>query len=146
MINEHLSEEDLQGMAMGQQLPDGGIIQHIEGCSSCQEQIAVYKLMYSVIKEQPAAAFDFDLTAAVLYHVQPTRTKRATIHFRPLIIAVFAGVSLYFFRKNFLHLVSGISALFLLISIITCIGIIIFKAVSMYHTYERQIEKLNFSE
>jgi hypothetical protein len=146
MTNRHCSDEELQIFAGGEPLPEPAMMQHIEICSSCQEQVAVYKLILSGIKEQPAVAFDFDLAGIVLQQLQPAGTKKTTGIFRPVGIAAFVGISLYLFRKNFLQLVTGISTLFLLISIITCLCIIVFKAIKIFQSYERQIEKLNFSE
>jgi len=145
-MTRHLSDEELQIFASDGQVPETGMMQHIENCTSCREQMAVYKLVFASIKEQPAVAFDFDLAAAVLQQLQPAATKKTTSTFWPVIIVIFVAIALYLFRKNFLHLVTGISAVFLLISIIACISIIVFKAVKMYHAYEHQVEKLNFSE
>ena len=145
-MTTHCSDDELQLIAGGQQLTDMAKMQHIEGCPSCQEQIVIYKLILFRIKEQPAATFDLDLADIVLQQLQPVGTKRTTRTLWPAIIAVFTSISLYLFRNNFLHLVTGISAAFLLIGIIACVGIIVFKALKMYQSYERQIEKLDLSE
>ena len=146
MMREHLSEEELQSIAMGQQNAGAETKLHIESCTSCQQQIAVYKIIVSGINEQPAAIFDSDLENAVLQQLQPAKKKIRSIPFRPVIIAAFVTVPLYLFRNNFLQLANGISAAFLLVSIIACAGIIAFKAINMFRNYERQVEKLNISE
>lgn len=150
MINEHLSEEDLQIFAIGQQLQDTEMIQHIESCTSCREQVAVYTLLLTGIKELPAAGFNFDLAAAVLNNIQPIKTRASTNIFNSVVpaslSALLVAISLYVFRKNILNLATGISLSFLLISVFACIGIIGFKVVELYHKYDQQIKKLNFSE
>jgi hypothetical protein len=150
MTNRHLSDEALQIFAMGQPSLDAAMKRHIESCTACQEQIAVYKLILSGIKDQPAAAIDFDLAGAVLSRVQPFKTKALIDNFYSvisiLLVAAIVSIPLYIFRKNFLNLTAGISGAFLLISMITCISIIGFKVVKLYHKYYQQIKKLNFSK
>jgi hypothetical protein len=145
MMSLHLSDEELQMVASGQQDADTTTTRHIESCALCQEQLAVYKLIVSTIKEQPKAAFNFDLAEAVLQQLQPAPAKKA-FSLRPVIIAAFIAIPFYLFRKNFLLLTTGISTAFLLLSVITCIIIIGFNIFKLYHTYERQIEQLNISE
>lgn len=146
MITRHCSDDELQLLAGGGELPDKAMRQHIESCAACQEQIAVYKTVISGIEQQPAAAFDFDLAEAVLEQIRPARKKIPVRALRPAIIVVFTAVCLYLFRNNFVHLVNGSSGAFLLVSIIACIGIIVFKVLQIYRSYERQIEKLDLSE
>lgn len=145
-MTTHCSDEELQLIAGGQQLPDMVRMQHIASCTSCQEQIAAYKLILSCIHQQPAVAFDFDLAELVSQQLQPVKTKKTSKAFWPAIIAFFTAGSLYLFKNNFLLFVTGISATFLLLSIAICIGIIAFKAHKMYQSYERKIEKLDLSE
>jgi len=150
MINEHLSEEELQTFAMEQQSRDEKMIQHIESCTSCREQIAVYKVILSGIKEQPAVSFNFDITDIIINQLQPVKTKASASIFSSVIPGLFAAmlvtISLYIFRKNFLNLSTEISATFLVISVITCISVIGFKVIKLYHKYNQQIKKLNLSE
>ncbi|MEP6746891.1 MAG: hypothetical protein ABJB86_04145 [Bacteroidota bacterium] len=146
MSKEHLSEEDLQLVALNQQSSDAEMLQHVDTCVSCQEQIAAYKLLITGVREQPGAAFDFDLANVILQQLPQTTAKKTTRNIRPFFIAAFVAIPLYLFRNNFLHLATGISSGFLLMSIIACTGIIVFKAISLYRMYERQIEKLNFQE
>lgn len=144
-MSQHLSEEELQMVAGGQEVADAATTQHIESCALCQEQLKVYKLIVSAINEQPKAAFNFDLAGAVLKQLQPAPAKK-TFSLRPFIIAAFIAISLYLFRKNFLLLTTGIPAAFLLLSLGACILIIGFSIFKLYHTYQRQLEQLNISE
>ena len=145
MISQHLSEEKLQMVASNQQVADAATTQHIEGCTICQEQLEVYKLIVSTINEQPKAAFNFDLADAVLQQLQAAPAKK-TFSLRPFIIAAFIAIPLYLFRKNFLLLTTGIPAAFLLLSIVASIVIIVINIFKLYHTYQRQMEQLNISE
>ena len=144
-MSQHLSEEELQMVASGQEVADAATTQHIESCTLCQEQLEAYKLLVSTINEQPKAVFNFDLADAVLQQLQPAPPKK-TFSLRPFIIAAFIAIPLYLFRKNFLLLTTGIPAAFLLLSVVACIVIIGFSIFKLYHTYQRQMEHLNISE
>ena len=149
MITRHCSDEELQILAGEQQVPEPGMMQHMETCSFCREQLAAYRLVLSEIKKQPAAAFDFDLAGTVLQQlpVAATKTPRHWYTFVPfLLIATLVMASLYAFRNNFLHLSRGSSAVFLAIIGIACAIIIVFKMTVLYRRYLFQIKRLDFSE
>ena len=149
-MTRHCSDDELQLFAGRQQVPEPGMMQHIESCTSCQEQMAAYRLIFSEIKKQPAVAFDFDLAGTVLQQLQPVKTKASGNNLYAVttfvLIAALVVSSLWIFRKNFLVLSAGISVSFLIISVITCISVIGFKVIKLYHKYNQQIKKLNFSE
>ena len=144
-MSQHLSDEVLQLIASGQQIAETVTLRHIESCALCQEQLDSYTLIVSAIKEQPKAAFNFDLAGAVLKQLPPAPAKK-TFSVRPFLIAAFIAIPLYLFRKNFLLLTTGISTAFLLISAVACIIIIGFSIFKLYHTYQRQMAQLNVSE
>ena len=148
MNDQHLSEEQLQSLAMVPSNPDAGILAHQEACPLCQQQIVAYQQIIGAIKELPAPAFDFNLEAAVLEELQQPAYVENN-YYRYIFALIIAGIviaTLYIFRQNFLNLSAGISSLFLAISIIACIGIIVFKVIKLYQQYNLQIKKLNFSE
>ena len=149
-MTRHCTDDELQLLAGGQPVPEPGMMQHIENCASCREQMAAYRYIFSEIKKQPAAVFDFDLAGAVLEQWQPVKTRASGYNVFAVItivlIAVFVIVSLWIFRKNFLFLSASTSATFLALSAATCTGVIGYKIVQLYHRYNQQIKKLNFSE
>jgi len=149
-MTRHCSDEELQLFAEGQQLPEPGMLQHIETCSSCQEQLAAYRLIFTEIEQQPAVAFDFDLAGTVLSQLQPVKTKVSNYHVYTILpgilIAILVLVTLYIFRNNFLHLSTGISSTFLAASLLACTSIIVFKIIKLYQRYQLQIKKLNYSD
>jgi len=145
MMSRHLSEEELQMVANSEQVADTSIKQHIESCGVCQEQLEVYKLIVSTVKEQPKTTFDFDLADTVLQQLQPAQAKKV-FNLRPFIIAAFTAISLYLFRKNFFMLTIGIPATFLLLSVVASIIIIGTNIFKLYHIYQHKLKQLNISE
>lgn len=142
MTDQHLSEEELQIVAMNEQIADADMTLHILGCALCQEQVAVYRSLLIDIHEQPAPVFDFDLETIVLQQLPAAKAKTGR-SIRPFLIIAFVIVCLYFFRTNFLHLVTGTTPWYLLTAIVSGITIIALKAMNMYHKYQQQVEKLN---
>jgi len=150
MTSEHLSEEELQLFAAGKSPVNAAASQHIQACPSCQEELTIYRLLYSQISREPAPEFDFDLSAAVLAQVPSISTKtsaRNIYGFIPAaVVALVVVISLYSFRKNFINLSAGISFTFMAVSIVACIIIIGFKVSQEYQRYRLQIKKLNYTE
>ena len=127
-MDQHLSEENLQIFAIGQQIPDRKLMQHIENCSSCRKQIASYQQLYTGIKEQPVSEFDFDLATAVLSNLPPVKITSSMGKFHSVLPVslgvILVSISLYIFRKNITNITTGIPIIFLLISLLACICII----------------------
>ncbi len=146
MRTEHLSDDELQTMVLAQQNADAAILDHIQHCMACQQELAVYQSLITGIQEQPAPSFDFDLSNIVLQQLPQVPAKTSLVNIRPFLIVVLGLIPLYIFRYNFLHLATGISTAFLFISITICISILVFKAIKLYRKYDKQIEQLNFSE
>ena len=147
---KHLQEEELQLYAMGQKDADAFIETHLATCEHCRNQVAAYKAVLAGISHQPEAVFDFDIAAVVMTGIEPVKTKNKTGVAASLVpaalIICLTAIPLYIFRKNFFTIVTGLSAVFIYISLIACITIIFFMATRMYNKYLRQIRKLNFSE
>ena len=142
MITQHLSDEELQLIAMGEPVDNTEITLHAAHCAVCQEQIAFYKTLINDIHEQPVSVFDFDLERIVLPQVLPLKKSSART-IQPFLLAAFVTVCLYVFRYNFLHLFTGSSSWYLLLSGLAALTIIVLKTISIYHKYQQQIQKLN---
>jgi hypothetical protein len=150
MMTRHCSEEELQVFVAENQIPAPGMMEHIESCPACRQQIAAFRLVIETVKGQPAAAFDFDLESAIMQQLQPvkpTGIKNSYYQYIPAVLcAVIVAITLYIFRQNFVNLSAGISSFFLAISMVACMIIIVFKVINLYREYDLRIKKLNFSE
>jgi len=150
MTDKHLAEEEMQLYAMGQDKADAFIVTHLATCEDCRNQVAIYKAVLADINNQPEAVFDFDVASLVMTGIEPVKAKNIAGVFASIfpvaLIICLVTIPLYIFRKNFFTIVTGISAVFIYMSLIACITIIFFKAMRMYNKYQQQIKKLNFSE
>ena len=59
MNNIHPFEKELQQYALGKSDVNLEITAHIESCPDCQAEVSTYQMLFSEIKEQPSASFDF---------------------------------------------------------------------------------------
>ena len=74
MITNHLSEHELQQYALNKPDCDKNIIAHAESCKDCQANVQAYLQLFSVIREQPKPAFDFNLQELVLQKIPQAKS------------------------------------------------------------------------
>jgi len=148
MTSEHPSEAMLQQFALNARECSKETATHIEQCKSCQADVAIYQLMFSEIKQQPQPAFDFDVTGVVMPQVQalkksPVKDSFST-NFITVAICCIAVVPLYLFRRNILFIFSGISSLFIYVSVACTIAILAYSIFKMYKRYQQKMQAINF--
>jgi hypothetical protein len=147
MINEHLSETEIQEYALHKNACKPGIIQHIELCENCKTKAANYQMLFNEISQQPKPAFDFDMTALVIPQLPPGRQETATrissayffVFFSLFVIAIPS----YIFRKYILNIFKGVLPMMMYLIIITAAAILLFQCIEMYKKYQKQLNALN---
>ncbi len=145
----HPSEKEIQQYTLDKSDSYPEVIAHIESCSECQSEVLTYQILFSEIKEQPAAAFDFDLQELVLSklpkpHMQLS-TDDAIAGFLVIFTCSCIGIPVYIFRKFILNTFIDIPPIFIYSIIISTTGILIIKIISLYKKYLKQMHLLNFS-
>ncbi|HEV3223743.1 MAG TPA: hypothetical protein VGZ90_12735 [Puia sp.] len=149
MNNIHPSEKEIQQYAFDKLDSNPGIIAHIESCSVCQAEVSTYQLLFSGIKEQPAAAFDFDLMELVLSKLPKTHTPLSTDDMIAGFLVVFTcfciGIPVYIFRKIIMNSFIDIPPFFIYAIIIGTTGILIIKILSLYKKFLKQMHLINFN-
>ncbi len=145
----HLEEEEMQLYAMGKVDTEQHIASHLAVCETCRVQLALYQSILNDMEKQQPPVFDFDVAALVLPQIEPVKTKTSTGVFSSVLLVAFiiciTLIPLYIFRNNFVTMVSGVSAIFIYVSVPACIAAITFNAVKMYQKYMHQIKTLNLS-
>ncbi len=149
MNNIHPYEKELQQYALGKSDANPKVIAHIESCSDCQSVVSTYQMLFSEIKEQPAAAFDFDLQELVLSKLPKPQMRLSTDDAIAGFLVIFTcsciGIPVYIFRKFILNTFIDIPPIFIYSIIISTTGILIIKIISLYKKYLKQMHLLNFS-
>src|SRR4029077_14800012 len=106
-----------------------------------------YQMLFSGIKEQSAAAFDFDVEELVLSKLPKTHTRLSTDDIIAGFLVVFTcsciGIPVYIFRKIILNSFTDIPPFFIYSIIIGTTGILITKILSLYRIFLKKMHLLN---
>jgi hypothetical protein len=143
MSFEHFTEEQLQEYANSGEMPEHAAT-HLRMCAACSEQLEIYRLLFSEIADQPVAAFDFNVTEAVMQKLPQAEKKKMRIGISFIMFLVIAGMCttvVWTFRDVFTLFLKNISWLipaFILVSLATA-------ALALgYDMFRRYNKKINF--
>jgi hypothetical protein len=153
MNGVHPSDMELQQYVLDRSacLPD--TVAHLDWCAECQAGIAAYGVLFGGLKQQPGAAFDFDVEALVLERVAGTgaaaaapksRKERQFNFMLGAMIFAIGGIPAWLFRKNAFYVFTGVSAFFLYLMLGAALMIVLLRILAMYKKYQRRMESLQF--
>jgi hypothetical protein len=149
MKNNHPVDIDIQQYALDKTACPVPVINHIESCTRCSEEVNKYQFLFSGIKQHSSPVFDFDLSALVLPKLPPMSTPltadRFIAGFLVLFILSCIGIPIYLFRIYLLNMFSGISPFFIYSILVSASVIVAIKILELYHKYQKQISLLNFN-
>ena len=77
MVTKHLTDDEVQQIAVDKSNCEKRIVEHIHLCEECRSKVDVYQLLITEIKQQPKPAFDFDLSKMVLQQIPSPKTSTA---------------------------------------------------------------------
>lgn len=146
MITEHLSEQEIQQYALDNDSCENQIKQHVGECQHCKIKIQTYKLMFTAIKAQPHAAFDFNLADNVMQKLpRPKHSFDSLFVSFTLWLALLSlALIVFLFRNHLQSLFSAIAPLAVYLMVIIAINIFAFLCMDSYSNYLKQIKKLNY--
>jgi hypothetical protein len=149
MNQTHANEREIQDYVLNEPGCERAVIEHIESCASCQEEIKTYRLLFSEIKKQSVPVFDFDLSARVLTQLPSPKAHSSADRFVAGFLLIFAccfiGIPVIMFWQYILNIFSGIPAFFIYAMIISAIVIMVIKMLDMYKKFQKQMHLLNFN-
>ena len=149
MNNIHPSEKEIQQYALDKMDSNPVIMAHIDSCSYCQAEVSIYKTLFSGIKEQPSASFDFDVQELVLSKLPKTHTRLSTDDIIAGFLVIFTcsciGIPVYIFRKIILNCFTDIPPFFIFSIIVGTTAILIIKILSLYKKFHKQMHLLNIN-
>jgi len=147
MKNGHPKEKEIQEYVLNRSgcLPE--LAEHIESCMFCQEEVSTYQLLFSEIKKEPVAGFDFDVSELVMPLLPSPEplisADRFIAGFLVAFIVCCIGIPVILFNKNIIHMFSGISPVFIYMILASAALILILKTLNMYKIYRTQMRRLN---
>ncbi len=149
MINNHLSDTEIQQFVLDKPSCGSNIIDHIYVCDSCKAEADTYQLLFSAIQQQERPAFDFDLPGLVLSQIgQPVKSKSSSRILVVLFIFIatsFISVAGWLFRDYFLTMFSGITSMAIYLTLTVAVTFLLFQGIEMYKKYQKQMDALNFN-
>jgi hypothetical protein len=149
MINNHLSDTDIQQFVLDRPNCYINIIDHIHVCDSCKAKAEEYQLLFSAIQQQPTPAFDFDLSSLVLSQIVQPKTEpvanRTLIFLLVLIGLSFVIIAGWLFGDYFLNMFTGITSMAIYLTVTVAVTFLFFQGIEMYKRYQKQMDALNFN-
>jgi len=149
MTNSHPKEKEIQEYVLDRSACSNTTIGHIESCTVCQEEVNSYTLLFTGIKQEPAASFDFDLEQLVMPLLPSPEPLMTTDRFVFGFLVVFSclciGVPVYIFWQNILYMFSGIPVYFIYVIIGSSSSVMLVKIWNMFKKYQNQMRILNFN-
>jgi hypothetical protein len=146
MVTKHLTDDEVQQCAADRPNCEIRIVEHIHFCEKCRSKVEGYQLLITGIKQQPQAAFDFDLSKMVLQQLPSPALKVSNDKLLVWLFVstgiIFIGGSLYFFQSYF-DLFEGIKTIFIYLIVITAITVLVYLLVDMYKKYQKEMKVLD---
>jgi hypothetical protein len=146
MLNGHLSDEQIQELALGTTGMAQDVIKHAENCAGCKLKVHNYWLLIDAVEKQEAPAFGFDLAAAVVTQIETppagTITRGLWWLFAIAIITILTGVAVYF-GAYLRTLVDELKSLSIYLVAISGTVLIIMLVIDQYKMYNRKMKILD---
>jgi hypothetical protein len=138
MKTAHPSDAELQQYAQDRVLCPEEVVMHVEGCPGCRASVMAYAMLFEGLDQQPAVAFDFDVTALVMAKLPGERNVRYVI---AAVIFFVIAVPAYLFRKNAFYVFTGVSTLFLALILAAAGVIMVWRIVTLYKVYQKRLQQ-----
>jgi hypothetical protein len=149
MNKSHPNQMEIQEYILDKSACGPGIIDHIESCVECLEEVRTLRFVISEIKQMPRPAFDFDLSALVipkLLQPKPRLTAdRFVAGFLVIFIFCFMAIPVFLFRQYILNMFYGVPPFFIYAIIGSASLIVLIKTLDIYDKYKIQMRLLNIN-
>ncbi len=145
MKNNHVIDVEIQQYVLNKEDCDSIIIEHINNCQKCKNEVEIYELLFASIKKEPKMVFEFDIANLVMQKLH----KKQNFSFDKYLIAILSSfmvtvvsILIYITNKYFPTVLNEISTIHILLITVTILLISIFIYIDMNENYKKQ---MNFS-
>jgi len=149
MLNNHLTDEEVQQYVLDKESAEARINVHVQQCEACKARVETYRLLFSALGQQPEPAFNFNLSDLVLAQLPSpkTRLSRDTIFVYLLILGtvVLTAAAAYIFRKDLLGLVPDLTPFLGYLIIPSVVIVLAFLCIDMYKNFQKKMNALDFN-
>jgi hypothetical protein len=148
MLDNHLTDEEVQNYVLDRDSIETRVSVHVQRCEACKARVETYQLLFTALGEQPAPAFEFNLSELVMAKLPSpeARTSRDTIFVYLLSISsiLLMAIALYIFRKDIIELVPDPTPLLGYLIIPAVITVLVLSCIDMYKNYQNKMNSLDF--
>ena len=146
MLKGHLSDEQIQELALDGAGLAPDLAAHAETCVDCQLKVRNYRLLINAVEKQPAPAFNFNLAAAVVSQIEAPLAKAATKGLWWLcaatILVILTGAAIYF-GEYMTGIVDELKSLSIYLIAISGAVLITMLVIDQYKTFHRKMKLLD---
>ena len=148
MIARHLTDDEVQQYASDTSNCEPNIVEHVEQCDKCKVKAANYQLLFSEIKQQAVAVFDFNLSELVIAKLPSPKHRLypENVFFFLMILAtiVLTGAALSYFRSYLTSLFTSTTPLVIYLTVTTVITLSMMLSIDMHKNYQKKMKALDF--
>ena len=146
MLNGHLSDEEIQDLALNNNAPASEMVAHTESCQACKIKLQNYRMLINAVEQQPSPVFNFDLAAAVVSQIETPTVKTSTKGlwwlFAATMMIILVGVAIYF-GEYMTSVYEGLKSLVIYLIAISVVVLAIMLAIDQYKTYQKKMKLLD---
>ena len=145
MIDEHLSDEQIQELAIDRSAVAASVQAHVQRCEQCSAKVEAYQLVIAAIDDQPVPAFDFDISEVVLAQIvkQQKSERYRWLYWLIALGILVSGGAIYLFWQYIALLFTGINIILICLTVITGLLIMTAMIIDMLRTYRNNCNKLH---
>lgn len=148
MKQEHLSDDELQQLALEQEVPGQQWEAHIQQCAKCATAIADYRAMFAALSAMEKPVLNLDMERQILSKLPVVTTAKRPASHLPMWLGIaaitMAGITVWVMGNYFKELLKGVDSMMLCLLVATAITITVLQCREMLATYRKKMELLKF--
>jgi hypothetical protein len=149
MINNHLTDFEIQEIALYKNTCLEEAAKHISTCASCKIKVEQYELIFQGIKSQVEPSFNFNLSTLVLNAIPETSqndlSEKSIVYVISLVTIPILCSIVFLLKSSLSNLLSTISPMMIYLVITSVLSLSVFLFIEMYLKYKKQMQSLNFN-
>ena len=144
MSDQHPTEKEIVQFALDKDNCESDVVEHINVCEKCRTKAETFRITFEGMKNLPAPAFDFDLSALVMERIEVKKAGYSVTDMLIYSISALAAISLILiFFKYLTPIFSQFTVMGTGLVIVTTLMISVFLLLESYKKYRRQMNKLD---
>jgi hypothetical protein len=145
MNHEHLSEKDIQAIALDQ--GENDLTRQADNCLHCKAEVEKYRLLFSALKKQETHFFDFDLRSLVVSQLPEPRPGFSDKNILVFVLTIFGilifGLSCNLIKDKLVNILLGATPMLTYLVITTLTGVLAFQIYDTLRKHKNSLQALS---